>query len=462
MFSHRPTDLRYDSVEFQEFFTTNSLVNATRLQFSMPRFTGPYLYLPSQMILRVSVNLTQEDGSAIPDTVKLAPINNILHSLVSSVSLRVNNTPLNDFCELYSHKAYIIDLLSYDSAAKWSFLQAQGWYQDTEGTFDQINLNSGFNQRMRLFQKKVKSGTSTKYVYHGENCVFMGRLHTDLASCQSGLGPGVALTVDIGLNRQEFFLQTEAAEKCKLNIKQVSLLIPVAQISADLFRKIERSLAEKEASVYFTRVQMTSKNLPKGNRTYSSENLFSTSQLPARLIVVFVLSDSLAGTFKSNPYNFGRMWVMPDDEASGSTWSLTGGGGGGSDSGDKKVWIERAVLKLNGKNIDGLEGRATEFDDTCSYYRLHHYLALTQSRSGNNVTMSEFLKGMYCLVWDLSTSSMSGNLEYVIPSVRTGNLRLHIEFSQQLEIDLTAIFYAEFPSLMRIDHHRRVHLSYVA
>ena len=59
----------------------------------------------------------------------------------------------------------------------------------------------------------------------------------------------------------------------------------------------------------------------------------------------------------------------------------------------------------------------------------------------------DFRNGYFFLIYDLSTSGKSGS-NYVVPSIRVGNLRVSVQFSEGLPIDLTMLMYTEFPSVL--------------
>ncbi len=63
------------------------------------------------------------------------------------------------------------------------------------------------------------------------------------------------------------------------------------------------------------------------------------------------------------------------------------------------------------------------------------------------------------MYYDLSTSSHS-NLDFVVPSVRQGNLQLQINFSKTTTKDLTLLIFAEYPTLIKINAARQVSMSY--
>ena len=109
----------------------NSLSNAKRVEFYLPRFTGPNLYIPREMFLKVDLELCKEDGSPPAPAANVGPINNILHSLFSECKVYLEDILVNDSNENYAFKAFLIDTLSYDMNAKNSYLQCQGYFQDT-------------------------------------------------------------------------------------------------------------------------------------------------------------------------------------------------------------------------------------------------------------------------------------------------------------------------------------------
>ena len=438
--------MRFDAIEFQDFFPKNTLTNANRITFEMPAFLGPSCYLPHQMMLRTSVLLSKEDGSAVPNTANVGVVNDLLHAQFESCSVFVNNTALNSHTSNYGYKAQMIDLLSFDSAAKFSFMQAQLFYQDTAGAGNDFAINSGWSQRRRRFQKKE----GNNYVYTNEPIQMVGRLYTDLSSSTGPLIWGTELRVELGLASQAFMLMVVGDDKFKLTIVDAVLSVQVAQLSADLYRRIEHSLSTKPASLYFTRTQVVTRSLTKGNRSYTSEPLFPTTQLPSRVLVGLVLTEALLGDQNKNPFLFQRSWAQGEEEAG---WLLGGGAG-------KTIFLEKAYFSLNGKSM-GLEATATAYDDVVNFTRLHMYLGLTDTRTGNNQTYQDFLQGGYFLIADLTTSSSGSNLDFLVPSTRSGSLRLHLLFSDQPEQEISAVIYSEWPSRLTIDSRRRVNLSYV-
>ncbi len=425
------------------------------------------------MYLKLELELCKADGSAPDSSKNVAPINNVLHSLFKECKVYIEDYLINDNNENYAFKAFMIDTLSYDMNAKYSFLQTQGYYQDTPFQMDSGG-NASFGIRRDLFKNSSKSAYTTNPV------TFVGKLHSDLLSCECGIIPGIALKVELTRADIDFTLMIPDitdTEKYQLKIKEATLLCSVATLSTDHYLKLQQNLETKQAAIYYKRVQVQNKAIPANSKTFVSENLFSATLMPSRLILAFLPTTAFLGDRTKNPFNFGRKWsyttstiAEPTSGSRRSSFTILGheiGGAltrtedeAGNVRGTKTIFLEKVNLTLNGKSLDGWEGKATENNDPMMFMRLHHYLGFTDVTTGNNLTMEEFLGGAFFCVYDLTTSSQSF-LDFVVPSVRLGNLRLKLEFSSTTVEEMTLLMYAEFPSLIQIDKYRRIKMSFL-
>ena len=93
------------------------------------------------------------------------------------------------------------------------------------------------------------------------------------------------------------------------------------------------------------------------------------------------------------------------------------------------------------------------------FIRLNNVLGFTKTRTGNNLTRTDFHHGSYFCAYDLTTSGNSG-MNFLVPSVRLGNLRLSLEFSSTTAEEMTMLIYSEFPSMLTIDRYRRIRMTY--
>ncbi len=430
----------------------------------LPRFTGPMMYFPGDMQLKVDVVLSQADGQPVADGEVVGPSNLVLHTLFSEVRLYLEDVCLNEANENYGFKAYMSALLTLDSNAKYSWLQAAGFFHDTAKSVDDLDTNNGFDSRRSLFMDSANS-------YSPAPVTFVGKLFHELASTQTGIIPGISIRVELSLQNQDFVLMTDSNTKYKLTIVNATLFCPVAQLRSDAFRHLQRHLAENPAKIYYQKIQVTNKVIPSNSQTFVTESLFSSTQLPSRILFAFLPTKTFLGNVKKSPYNFQRKWTWIVEEITqlDSSWSVLPGSSNASETNiasapvrqqtTKTVFLEKVTLTLNGKPIDGFDGRASANDDTLMFIRLNNVLGFTKTRTGNNLTRTDFHHGSYFCAYDLTTSGNSG-MNFLVPSVRLGNLRLSLEFSSTTAEEMTMLIYSEFPSMLTIDRYRRIRMTY--
>ncbi len=277
----------------------------------------------------------------------------------------------------------------------------------------------------------------------------MGRLHTDLGSSQAGLCPGLGLKVELVFSSNEFLIQVPESDtsKYKLTVTDATLFCPVAQIAADMFRRIEKTLEEKNMRMYLRRTEVTNKSIPANSELFVSQ-LFPGATLPSKMVLTILPTTSFVGTFHSNPFYFPRNFEF-SEKVPGSSDVIT-----------HKTFIEKVQVTLNGESLDGLDsGITTSSQDMVNFIRLHYYMGFMQSRTGNAITYQEFLHGFHFLYYDLSTGGQATNA-FVVPSVRQGNLQIQINFSKAFPKEFTLVIFAEYPTLVEVNKFRQITMSY--
>ena len=440
-FAVQPTDWRFDAVKMQSFIPVESLSNARQMTFILPRFLGPNIYLPNRLLLKIEVALSVEGADRIPNAKKVAPVNDCFHAIFKSCRIWLGETLLTKSGDNYPFKSYMIDFLSMDSNAKFSWMRGQMWHQDTFGSSlenqTDLSINAGFKSRMHRFKNEDQSN----YVTH--SIPLMGRLHSDLGSSQVGLCPGLGMKIELVFSTNEFVIQVPENDtsKYKLTVTDATLFCPVAQLSAEMFRKIERSLEDKSMRMYLRRTEVTNKSIPANSELFISQ-LFPGAALPSKMVLAILPTTSYTGTFQTNPFYFPRNFQHKENTTV------------------HKTYIERVQVTLNGESLDGLDsGITSSSQDMVNFMRLHYYMGFMQSRTGNAVTYEEFCNGFFFLYYDLSTGGQAINA-FVIPSIRQGNLQIQINFSKGFPKELTLLIFAEYPTLVEINKFRQITMSY--
>ena len=209
-FRQLPTDSRFLQVSYQKF-PPNSSLDSDTITFVLNRFEAANVYQIQNTHIGVQIVIQKAKDGTLPDKDKsVAPVNNILHSLFESVTLKINDIPITKIASNYPYKAYITSTLSYPSFVKVAQLQCEGYYPDISNHMDSSNNNSGFTERNQLFRKENKSDSE----YRSEGVRLFGRLQLDLLACQSGLVPGTKVEIEVSkfLNEELFYIVDDNLE----------------------------------------------------------------------------------------------------------------------------------------------------------------------------------------------------------------------------------------------------------
>jgi len=150
-FRQLPTDSRFLQVSYQKF-PPNSSIDSDTIQFVLNRFEAANVYQIQNTHLEIQIVMQKKKDGSLPDTAKnVAPVNNILHSMFESVTLKINDQPITKSASNYPYKAYITTTLSYPANLKIAQLQAEGFYPDIAPHMDTSNHNTSFfEQEIRL------------------------------------------------------------------------------------------------------------------------------------------------------------------------------------------------------------------------------------------------------------------------------------------------------------------------
>ena len=129
----------------------------------------------------------------VGDTV--STINNIFHSLFSSIDVYVNDLLITDpSSNWYSFRSYIEKLLTYSKNTKVVQLSSNGYFQDSHKQYDTMTVeNDGWKKRRLMF-------TGGFWVDFNEI------LHVDLTTAKRYLPPNICIKVVLHRNSDDFCL----------------------------------------------------------------------------------------------------------------------------------------------------------------------------------------------------------------------------------------------------------------
>ena len=103
-------------------------------------------------------------------------------------------------------------------------------------------------------------------------------------------------------------------EKYRLKLLNISLLVPVAQLSASVFQEINTIMTRKNEpktiGIHYRRIEVRPISLPRNKEEYNSDGLFTDSDLPCKIVICFVHTKSKVGDYHTNPFEFVSIYLF--------------------------------------------------------------------------------------------------------------------------------------------------------
>ena len=138
------------------------------------------------MRLLLRIKLVKTDGSDLKsgELNTVGCVNNLLHSMFSSLSVSLNGKPVTLHETNYHYKAYLEKLLNYGSDASGTHLISSFWYMDSSS---EIKNNTG-------------DATRLNYLSDSQTVELYGRLHAVFFNSEKMLINGVDMIVKLTLH----------------------------------------------------------------------------------------------------------------------------------------------------------------------------------------------------------------------------------------------------------------------
>ena len=186
----------------------------------------------------------------------------------------------------YPYRAYLETLLSFDASVKLNRLRSALWDDDWRGTHDR---NSEHIRRKSC-------------VRDSQPVELYGRLHLDLLMQERFILNGVDMKLKLTRSKPEFVLMGDSADY-QIKLEQVHLYVRKVTLNPAVLLAHAKALDKTPAKYPVQRVEMKTYAVTEGGLTANRQNVFM-GQIPKRIIVGMVRSDSFNGEVKRNPFYF--------------------------------------------------------------------------------------------------------------------------------------------------------------
>ena len=414
-----PTMTTMEDTQWTDYHPIASLdSHHAPIEFVIPPQTENYTDL-SQTYLYLRCRILQAGvGNDLEANKKVAPVNNFFHSMFSSIDLYLNNKLVTSNMDTYPYRAYLENLFSFGSDVKQNQLKAgEFWYQDETTKFRDWE------------SKAIKARIAA--VAENKSFELMGRLHLDLAMQEKYLPNGIEIRLRLNRASPQFCLMVGEDDAypsvVKIDVAKVS--VRTEQLLPAITNDLNQTIAQKQAKFPIRSVEVKTFTINAGLRSKIEDHLFQ-GQLPKRLFIGMVTNEEFNGSYASNPFKFSHFRLSKLD------------------------------VTCDGHNIYGRPFEPNFNDDQYlrSYMSLYQALSSQNQVQNCNISLQDYKDG-YCF-WGFDLTPDQGADQNHLHPLKTGNLRLELQFARPLDFTLNVIVYAEFDNLIEINGLREVTTDY--
>lgn len=413
---------------FVEYRPTNSISSQDApIHFNLGGDSADYLDLKRSR-LSMKLKLVKEDGTALPEKYNkvCCPINLILHTLFSQCELKISGKTVSVSNNAYGYKAYLQTLLKSTVSSKVNNLQAQGYYKDS------WDPNPDPSKQAEL-EMKLNVGNVIRRKKHQESKTVQleGPLLEDFFQTNRLILNNTPVDIKLYRARPDFVvLHEDDTAKVKLILEDIVFKACYVKVHPGIITGHSDALQKGNALYPYTRVEMLSFNLNTGARQFNLDNLFN-GQCPTKVLVSFVDSEAFAGHQQKNPFKmelFGlsEIQVMADGvSVPGRPLTI----GAPSDNYGREVAGPFCAL------YDSIGARDTNTFDF-------------------GLKPEDFSNGYGIFAFPLYGAG-PGDSNF-LQMKRSANVRVQGNFTTALSKSVTALVYAEFPTVLEIEASRNV------
>ena len=393
---------------FEQKVTPVNGVSSDPYEFVFEPVADTYLSL-NNMYMHVKARILKADGTKPAKTANVAPVNNLLNSMWSSVETRINNISISPASAYNtSYKSMMETILSTENE-NHNYMTSSMFELDTASQFDTLgNANVGFKKRkatMRLDQ---------------EASVFdmCGPICNDFLRSDNHLAPGNKLSLRFNRASDKFCLLTDSTTvEYKLHIDEIAIyarrITVFPEVSKMLFKP---GAPQRYKSVY---TEMKEFPLVTGLNQWSTR-LFSGGALPKQIIVGMVETAAFMGSYTKNPMNF------------------------------KHFGLNSINLKVNGARVpqEPLEPNFSTGQINRAYNHLFMNTGKFKVNRSNCVTDDYFVGGMALFPFDLTPDQCN---MFHTHGGREGTLELDLSWSAATTAGITVLVYAAFDQVVSLN-----------
>ena len=414
--------LRQGTAEKREriaFGAGSDITDSPQLTFYIKGSESAYTDLASHC-LQITGKVTADDGTNLPATAKVGPTNYFLHSLISDLKLYANETLITESSDNYQYRAYFENTLSYSKAAKECQFANVIYAKDDAGKYDKNDPTAATaaDKNKGLITRRTEIASSRTFKLRG-------RLHSDFLTQGRYLLNNVDLKLVLTLSPLGFALIGDDSDKYKISLSHAEFQVDRVHINPTILLHHEKLLNDGEFANYPLRSSIIKTfDISTGDLQVAKENLFQ-GRKPRRVIIALVDASAASGDITKNPYNF------------------------------QHCNLKELALQFDTQRFptEPLKMNFTKNDYGEAYDNLLTAIGIKNDDTSIDITKEDFKSGQ--AIYAVSLTADDPECE-AFDFLKTGALKLKLDFDTGLAQTTRCITYAEFEKTLRIDKDRNI------
>ena len=435
-----PTQTAIEKSDWTEYTPVSPISDKSAVEFYIPPSTSEYIDLKNTY-LYVQFRIVKGDGTALEETDKVAPINDIFNGLWKNIELFLNDRLIYQSNNNHGYISMIKNLLMDTEEYVTSQKSMQLFFKDTPGQMDvtdptlpnSSNLIPGWDSDIRGDLIDIDATVGNKglhkrstYTKASRVTDVLGPLSLDLFEQLKYLPNGIGIKLRLDRQKHKYVLMAAAGANYQLQLLSASLYVRKVFPNPGVMLGHGDALMKNNAKYPITRTVCKSMSLSKGHSTFKEDKVF-LGQLPKRVIIGMVDEESSTGSYIKNPYNF------------------------------KLYNLSSISLSANGSPIAGSPLKVTNKCYGQCYKTLFSGLNKLDTDRGSIIKREDWERGYALVAFDL-TPDFDYEDHYSL--VKYGNLKLELEFEEKVPCGVEILVFAQFDNMIEINHNREIIFDY--
>jgi len=388
---------------------TNWISNES-IDFTIPGSSTHYIDMSHiQLYIKFQV-LNLNNNAEVEETKNISLANNFLHTQFKNITTLIEDKIVASDNNMYHMRAYVENNFGFNAEAKNTLLRGDGWIKDSDN-FDKVDTSTdntkqvppqpGFVERKKWILKK-------NFV---ELC---GNLHLDISTADKLLFTGNTIKLSLTKNDPKVYFCGSDSKDYYLKYLSAFLLVRRAIVAPSIMLAHANALLKIPAQYPFKKVIVKHLNGTSGSNI-GQFNVYSGS-LPIRVLVWFVETQALTGSYTKNCFNF------------------------------QHFKIKELEFKINSVVAPYSKAIECDFPKKC-YFQAYTSLFKNIRDAPCDINYDEYANGNTLFAFNLSPDLCTQEHTSLIQS---GSLYLDVSFEEAPKTAYSAVFYLEKDSKILI------------